>query len=94
MTVTKELIDKIVNGENSVASDEVIDLLYAKASEALDSYKKEYAGQLMNPTTEEEPEVGEGDPNIDAPQPEGSAEQEIEEPTTEPEPEEEQWNLS
>ena len=94
MTVTKELIDKIVNWENSVASDEVIDLLYAKASEALDSYKKEYAGQLMNPTTEEEPEVGEGDPNIDAPQPEGSAEQEIEEPTTEPEPEEEQWNLS
>ena len=91
MTVTKELIDKIVNGENSVASDEVIDLLYAKASEALDSYKKEYAGQLMNPT-EGEPEVGEGDPNIDAPQPEGSAEQEIEEPTTEPEPEEEQWN--
>ena len=90
MTVTKELIDKIVNGENSVASDEVIDLLYAKASEALDSYKKEYAGQLMNPTTEEEPEVGEGDPNIDAPQPEGSAEQQIEEPTTEPEPEEEQ----
>ena len=90
MTVTKELIDKIVNGENSVASDEVIDLLYAKASEALDSYKKEYAGQLMNPTTEEEPEVGEGDPNIDTPQPEGSAEQEIEEPTTEPE--EEQWN--
>ena len=92
MTVTKELIDKIVNGENSVASDEVIDLLYAKASEAVDSYKKEYAGQLMNPTTEEEPEVGEGDPNIDAPQPEGSAEQEIEEPTTETEPEEEQWN--
>ena len=90
MTVTKELIDKIVNGENSVASDEVIDLLYAKASEALDSYKKEYAGQLMNPTTEGEPEVGEGDPNIDAPQPEGSAEQQIEEPTTEPEPEEEQ----
>lgn len=92
MTVTKELIDKIVNGENSVASDEVIDLLYAKASEALDSYKKEYAGQLMNPTTEEEPEVGEGDPNIDAPQPEGSQEQQIEDPTTEPE--EEQWNLS
>tara|TARA_A200000159_G_scaffold113514_1_gene106622 strand:+ start:366 stop:632 length:267 start_codon:yes stop_codon:yes gene_type:complete len=87
MTVTKELIDKIVNGENSVASDEVIDLLYAKASEALDSYKKEYAGQLMNPTTEEEPEVGEGDPNIDAPQSEGSAEQQIEEPTTEPEEE-------
>ena len=87
MTVTKELIDKIVNGDNSVASDEVIDLLYAKASEALDSYKKEYAGQLMNPTTEEEPEVGEGDPNIDAPQPEGSAEQQIEEPTTEPEEE-------
>jgi|TARA_B100000073_G_scaffold253759_1_gene213776 hypothetical protein len=87
MTVTKELIDKIVNGENSVASDEVIDLLYAKASEALDSYKKEYAGQLMNPTTEGEPEVGEGDPNIDAPQPEGSAEQQIEEPTTEPEEE-------
>ena len=83
MTVTKELIDKIVNGENSVASDEVIDLLYAKASEALDSYKKEYAGRLMNPT--EEPEIGEGDPNIDAPQPEGSSEQEIEEPTTEPE---------
>jgi hypothetical protein len=58
MTVTKELIDKIVNGENSVASDEVIDLLYQKASEQLDAYKKEYASQLMNPT-EEEPEVEE-----------------------------------
>lgn len=94
MTVTKELIDKIVNGENSVASDEVIDLLYAKASEALDSYKKEYAAQIMNPervvAEPTEPEVGEGDPNIDAPQPEGSAEEQIEEPTTEPEPEEEQ----
>ena len=88
MTVTKELIDKIVNGNNSVASDEVIDMLYAKASEQLDAYKKEYAAQLMNPVEEEEPEVG--DPNIDAPQPEGSAEQEIEDPTTEPEPEEEQ----
>jgi len=85
MTVTKELIDKIVNGNNSVASDEVIDMLYAKASEQLDTYKKEYAAQLMNPVQEEEPEVG--DPNIDAPQPEGSAEQEIEDPTTEPEEE-------
>lgn len=61
MTVTKELIDKIINGENSVASDEVIDMLYQKASEQLDTYKKEYASQLMNPieetpeeTTEEE----------------------------------------
>ncbi len=81
MTVTKELIDKIVNGENSVASDEVIDMLYAKASEALDSYKKNYAGQLMNPTTEvEEPEVGDDEST----QPEASAEQ----TTTEPEPEE------
>lgn len=88
MTVTKELIDKIVNGNNSVASDEVIDMLYAKASEQLDTYKKEYAAQLMNPVEEEEPEVG--DPNIDTPQPEGSTEQEIEDPTTEPE--EEQWN--
>jgi hypothetical protein len=85
MTVTKELIDKIVNGNNSVASDEVIDMLYAKASEQLDAYKKDYASQLMNPVEEEEPEVG--DPNIDAPQPEGSAEQEIEDPTTEPEEE-------
>jgi hypothetical protein len=75
MTVTKELIDKIVNGENSVASDEVINMLYAKASETLDSYKKEYAAQLMNPTTEVEPEV---------PEVEASAEQ----TTTEPEPEE------
>ena len=89
MTVTKELIDKIVNGENSVASDEVIDMLYAKASEALDSYKKDYAGQLMNPTTEvEEPEVGDPLPEVgdgESTQPEASAEQ----TTTEPEPEEE-----
>ena len=86
MTVTKELIDKIVNGENSVASDEVIDMLYAKASEALDSYKKNYAGQLMNPT-EEEPEVGDPLPEVgdgEPPQPEASEEQ----TTTEPEPEE------
>tara|TARA_B100001063_G_C16694112_1_gene518752 strand:+ start:592 stop:858 length:267 start_codon:yes stop_codon:yes gene_type:complete len=88
MTVTKELIDKIVNGENSVASDEVIDMLYAKASEALDSYKKDYASQLMNPEVQEPevgdplPEVGDGEPI----QPEASAEQE----TTEPESEEEQ----
>lgn len=80
MTVTKELIDKIVNGENSVASDEVIDLLYAKASEQLDAYKKVYAAQLMNPT-EEEPEVE---------VPEASAEETVEEPTTEPETTEEQ----
>jgi len=53
MTVTKELIDKIVNGENSVASDEVIDILYQKATEQLDAYKKEYASQLMNPAEEE-----------------------------------------
>ena len=79
MTVTKELIDKIVNGENSVASDEVIDIIYAKASEALDTYKKEYAGQFMNPT-EEEPEVESEVPEVEA---------SAEEPTTEPEPTEE-----
>lgn len=76
MSVTKELINQIVNGENSVASDEVIDVLYAKASEALDTYKKEYSAQLMNPT-EEEPEV------------ESEVEASAEEPTTEPEPTEE-----
>lgn len=59
MTVTKELIDKIVNGENSVASDEVIDILYQKATEQLDAYKKEYASQLMNPTEETEEETTE-----------------------------------
>lgn len=75
MSVTKELINQIVNGENSVASDEVIDVLYAKASEALDTYKKEYSAQLMNPT-EVESEV---------PEVEASAE----EPTPEPEPTEE-----
>ena len=79
MTVTKELIDKIVNGENSVASDEVIDIIYAKASEALDTYKKEYATHLMNPT-EEEPEVESEVPEVEA---------SAEEPTTEPEPTEE-----
>jgi len=80
MSVTKELINKIVNGENSVASDEVIDVLYAKASEALDTYKKEYATQLMNPT-EEESEVESEVPEVEA---------SAEELTTEPEPTEEQ----
>ncbi len=79
MTVTKELIDKIVNGENSVASDEVIDIIYAKASEALDTYKKEYAGQFMD-SPEEEPEVESEVPEVEA---------SAEEPTTEPEPTEE-----
>lgn len=80
MSVTKELINKIVNGENSVASDEVIDMLYAKASEALDTYKKEYSTQLMNPT-EEESEVESEVPEVEA---------STEELTTEPEPTEEQ----
>jgi hypothetical protein len=56
MTVTKELIDKIVTGQNSEAADEVIDLLYQKSVEQLERYKQEYASQLMNPneeTTEE-----------------------------------------
>lgn len=58
MTVTKELIDKITTGQNSEAADEIINLLYQKATQQLDDYKKEYATQLMNPpqeeTTEEE----------------------------------------
>jgi len=53
MTVTKELIDKIVSGQNSEAADEVIDLLYQKSVEQLERYKQEYASQLMNPTEEE-----------------------------------------
>ncbi len=53
MTVTKDLIDKIVSGQNSDAADEVIDLLYQKSVEQLDRYKQEYASQLMNPTEEE-----------------------------------------
>jgi len=53
MTVTKELIDKIVSGQNSEAADEVIELLYQKASQKLDDYKKEYAAQLMNKSEEE-----------------------------------------
>lgn len=59
MTVTKELIDKIVSGQNSEAADEVIDLLYQKSVEQLDRYKKEYASQLMNPTEETEEETTE-----------------------------------
>jgi hypothetical protein len=55
-------------------------MLYAKASETLDSYKKEYAAQLMNPTTEvEEPEVESEVPEVEA---------STEQTTTEPEPEE------
>lgn len=53
MTVTKDLIDKIVSGQNSEAADEVIDLLYQKSVEQLERYKQEYASQLMNPTEEE-----------------------------------------
>lgn len=52
MTVTKELVDKIVSGHNSEAADEVIELLYQKSIERLDNYKNEYARQLMNPTEE------------------------------------------
>ena len=52
MTVTKELIDKIIDGQNAEAADEVIDLLYQKSVEQLDRYKQEYASQLMNPTEE------------------------------------------
>lgn len=59
MTVTKELINKIVSGQNSEAADEVIDLLYQKSVEQLDRYKQEYAAQLMNPTEETEEETTE-----------------------------------
>ena len=52
MTITKELIDKITTGQNSEAADEVIELLYQKATEKLDDYKKNYASQLMNPKEE------------------------------------------
>jgi hypothetical protein len=56
MTITKELIDKIVDGKNSEAADEVIDLLYQKSVEQLDRYKQNYATQLMNPSEEESTE--------------------------------------
>lgn len=56
MTVTKELINKIVDGHNSEAADEVIDLLYQKSVEQLDRYKQEYASQLMNPSEEDSQE--------------------------------------
>lgn len=56
MTVTKELIDKIVDGQNAEAADEVIELLYQKSVEQLDRYKQEYASQLMNPTEEDSTE--------------------------------------
>ena len=53
MTITKELIDKIIDGKNAEASDEVINMLYQKSIEQLDRYKQEYASQLINPTEEE-----------------------------------------
>lgn len=53
MTITKELIDKIISGKNSEASDEFNEILYAKAIEQLDAYKKEVASQLMNPSEED-----------------------------------------
>lgn len=56
MTVTKELIDKIIDGKNSEAADEVIELLYQKSVEQLDRYKQEYASQLMNPSEEDSTE--------------------------------------
>ena len=56
MTVTKELINKIVDGHNAEAADEVIDLLYQKSVEQLDRYKQEYASQLMNSSEEDSQE--------------------------------------
>jgi hypothetical protein len=59
MTVTKELIAKIVNGENVTASDEVIDILYNKAISQLDDYKQQVASSLMNSTEESTEETTE-----------------------------------
>jgi proteasome lid subunit RPN8/RPN11 len=60
MTITKELIDKIISGQNSEANDEVNEILYAKAIEQLDAYKQEVASQLMNPVANsEEPQEDE-----------------------------------
>lgn len=55
MTMTKEMIDDVINGKNSDAADKVIELLYQKSIEQLDRYKKDYAAQYLNNFDENEP---------------------------------------
>jgi len=56
MSITKELINQIVNGQNITASDEVINILYNKAISQLDDYKQLVASRLMNTPEEESTE--------------------------------------
>jgi hypothetical protein len=56
MSITKELINQIVNGQNITASDEVINILYNKAISQLDDYKQLVASGLMNTPEEESTE--------------------------------------
>lgn len=55
--MTTNIIDLIAAGEAAEAKDALNDLLSAKAFEALDSYKKEYASTIYGGQTESQIDV-------------------------------------
>lgn len=55
--MTTRIIDLIAAGESAQAKDALNDLLSAKAFEALDAHKKEYATTVFGGETEEQFEV-------------------------------------
>ena len=53
MNATSNLIDNIIDSNNSEATDEILDLLYAKAQAKLDAHKKTVASLMFTKSDEE-----------------------------------------
>jgi hypothetical protein len=53
MNVTSDLIDNIIDSNNSEATEEILNLLYAKAQAKLDAHKKEVASTMFISPEEE-----------------------------------------
>lgn len=47
MNTTSDLIDKIIDDHNYDATEQVLNLLYAKAQQALDIHKQEVANMMF-----------------------------------------------
>lgn len=48
MQATSELIDNIIDDKNYDATEQVLNLLYAKAQQALDNHKQTVASMMFN----------------------------------------------
>lgn len=54
MNATSDLIDNIIDSNNSEAAEQILDLLYAKAQAKLDAHKETVASMMFTDQKEEE----------------------------------------